>query len=135
MKACTDTGHLATRMRRRPSQRDGFALLMCLLVIFMVSIWLIDMLSSQTVHMTAVRNTVEYEQALYLANAGIHHAAAELEADETWRGTVSAGGYPASGSYEATAVNGVTIGTVDIDSTGVAGEVTRRLQATVLPNN
>ena len=66
--------------RRRPS-RGGVALLMCLFVIFMVSVWLTDMLTTQTAHMAAIRNTVEYQQALYLANAGVHHAAAELEAN------------------------------------------------------
>jgi hypothetical protein len=89
------------------------------------------MFNSQTVYQSALRNTIEYEQALYLANAGIHHAVAELETSTAWRGTVTAGSYPASGSYSATAVNGATSGTVDVTSTGVAGETTRRLQATV----
>jgi hypothetical protein len=47
---------------------------------------------------------------------------------------VSAGGYPASGSYSATAVAGAAAGTVDITSTGVAGGATRRLLATVQVN-
>ena len=97
----------------------------------MVTVWLTDMLTSQAIHMSALRNTVEYEQALYLANAGVHHAAAELEADTSWRGTATDGSYPASGSYQATATNGVVAGTVDITSEGVAGGVTRRLQATI----
>jgi hypothetical protein len=89
------------------------------------------MLDSQTVYQSALRNTIEYEKALYLANAGVHHAVAELENNVAWRGTVTAGSYPASGSYSATAVNGVTSGTVDVTSVGVSGEVTRRLQSTV----
>jgi hypothetical protein len=91
------------------------------------------MFDSQTVHQSSLRNTIEYEQALYLANAGVHHVVAELEADTSWRGTVSDGGYPASGSYAATAVDG-SGGTVEITSTGVSGEVARRLQATVQVN-
>ena len=118
------------RARRAPRRR-GVALLLCLFVLSIVTVWLVDMLNSQTVYQSALRNTIGYEQALYLSNAGIHHAVAELESDVAWRGTVTAGSYPASGSYSATAVNGATSGTVDVTSVGVAGEVTRRLQATV----
>jgi type II secretory pathway component PulK len=107
------------------------ALLLCMFVMSIVTVWLVDMLNSQTVYQSALRNTIEYEQALYLSNAGIHHAVAELENNTSWRGTVTGGPYPSSGSYSATAVNGATSGTVDVTSTGVAGEVTRRLQATV----
>jgi len=92
------------------------------------------MLESASIYQSALRNSIEYEQALYQANAGVHHALAQLESDATWRGTVSAGSYPASGSYSATAINGVDAGTVDITSTGVAGGTTRRLAATVLVN-
>jgi Tfp pilus assembly protein PilX len=120
--------------RRRATSRDGVALVLCLFVLSIVTVWLVDMLNSQTVYQSALRNTIEYERALYLANAGIHHAVAELELSTSWRGTVTAGGYPASGSYSATAVNGVAAGTVDVTSTGVAGEVTRRVQATVQVN-
>lgn len=86
------------------------------------------MLNSETVYQSALRNTIEYEQALYLANGGVHHAVAELEANTAWRGTVSGTG------YTATAVDGSVAGTVDITSTGVAGEVTRHLQSTVQVN-
>jgi hypothetical protein len=86
------------------------------------------------VYQSALRNTIEYEQALYLANAGVHHAVAELENNVTWRGTVTTGGYPGTGSYSATAVNGAVAGTVDITSSGVSGTATRRLQAAVSIN-
>jgi Tfp pilus assembly protein PilX len=117
--------------RRRGPRQSGVALLLCIFVLAIITVWLVDMLNSQTVYQSALRNTIEYEQALYLANAGIHHAVAELETSTSWRGTVTAGSYPASGSYSATAVDGATSGTVDVTSTGVAGETTRRLQATV----
>ena len=120
--------------RGRVPRRTGVALLMCLFVIFMITVWLVDMLTVQTAHMAAVRNTVEYEQALYLAGAGVHHAAAELEADASWRGTVSEGTYPASGTYQATAVDGAQAGTVDVTSSGVSGNVTRSVSATVFAN-
>jgi Tfp pilus assembly protein PilX len=115
-------------------QPAGVALLICLFVLSIVSVWTVNMFQSATSYQSALRNTIEYEQALYLANAGVHHALAELENSLAWRGTVTAGGYPATGSYSATAVNGVAAGTVDITSTGVAGNATRRLLATVLVN-
>jgi len=115
-------------LRKQPR---GVALLLCIFVLALITVWLVDMLESQSVYRSALRNTIEYEQALYLSNAGVHHAVAQLEADTTWRGTVTAGSYPASGSYSATAVNGAVAGTVDVTSTGVGGECTRRLAATV----
>jgi Tfp pilus assembly protein PilX len=123
--------HAGRRPVRRPA---GVALLLCLFVLSLVSVWTVNIFQSATVYQSALRNSIEYEQALYLANGGVHHAVAELENNLSWRGTISAGSYPASGSYSATAVDGVSPGTVDITSTGVAGGSTRRLQATVLVN-
>jgi type II secretory pathway component PulK len=120
--------------RRRSRPLKGIALLLCLFVLSIVSVWTVDMMESASIYQSALRNSIEYEQALYLANAGVHHALAELELDVSWRGTSTAGGYPASGSYSATAVNGAVSGTVDITSTGVSGGTTRRLSATVLVN-
>jgi hypothetical protein len=99
-----------------------------------VSVWTVDMLESASVYQSALRNTIEYEQALYQANAGVHHVLAQLEVNVNWRGTVTGGSYPASGSYSTTVANGVVVGTVDVTSTGVAGETTRRLSATILVN-
>ena len=120
--------------RARRSPPEGIALLICLFVLSLVSVWTVDMLESASVYQSALRNSIEYEQALYQANAGVQHVLSQLESDVTWRGTATAGGYPASGSYSATAVNGATSGTVDVTSTGVAGATTRRVQATILVN-
>ena len=121
----------ATVAQRTPR---GIALLICLFVLSLVTVWAVDMLESASIYQSALRNSIEYEQALYQANAGVHHVLAQLEVDVAWRGTVSAGSYPASGSYSATAVTGATPGTVDITSTGVSGETTRRLLSTALTN-
>lgn len=118
----------------RKNRRRGIALLICLFVLSMVTVWTVDMLESATVYQSALRNTIEYEQALYQANAGVHHALAQLESSSAWRGTVTAGSYPASGSYSATAANGAAAGTVDITSTGVVGGATRRVSSTVIVN-
>jgi type II secretory pathway component PulK len=122
------------RLSRGKPLHGGVALLMCLFILSLVSVWVVNMFQSATVYQSALRNTIEYEQAIYLANAGIHHAMTELEIDLDWRGTATAGSYPASGSYSATAVNGAVAGTVDITSTGVSGGSTRRVLATVLVN-
>jgi type II secretory pathway component PulK len=121
---------------RKPNgqRRKAIALLICLFVLSLVSVWTVDMLESASVYQSALRNAIEYEQALYQANSGIQHVLSQLETDISWRGTATAGSYPASGSYSATAVNGATSGTVDVTSNGVAGVTTRRVQATILVN-
>jgi hypothetical protein len=105
-----------------------------LFVLSLVTVWTVDMLESASIYQSALRNSIEYEQALYQANAGVQHVLSQLEADLAWRGTATGGSYPASGSYSATAVNGAASGTVDVTSTGVAGATTRRVQATILVN-
>ncbi len=125
------TNQYRVMRRRKP---PGIALLVCLFVLSIVSVWTVDMLDSASVYQSALRNTIEYEQALYQANAGVQHVLAQLEANVNWRGTVTGGSYPASGSYSATAANGAATGTVDVTSSGVAGETTRRLAATILVN-
>jgi Tfp pilus assembly protein PilX len=105
--------------------------LFCLFVIFVVTLMVVNVLDTTTLQLSAVRNTIEYERALYLANAGVNHAASMLENDVTWRGTVTEGAYPADDSYSATAVNGADAFTVIVTSSGVAGEVTRNVTATI----
>ncbi len=117
--------------RRTPRHsRGGAALLVCMFLIFLVTVMVINVLDTQTVQLASIRNTLNYQRAFYLASAGVHHAAAELENNSTWRGTVTDGAYPGNDTYSATAVDGVS-GAVDVTSTGVAGDVTRRIQATI----
>src|SRR5215831_6694606 len=121
-----------SRLAAAAKQRSkGIALLICLFVLSLVTVWTVDMLESASVYQSALRNSIEYEQALYQANAGVQHVLSQLEADVAWRGTATGGSYPASGSYSATAVNGSVNGTVDVTSTGVAGATTQRVQATI----
>lgn len=122
--------HNMTCRRRLRRDRRGMALLLCLFVVFMVSSLLLSVLHTETIQYAAARNVQDYERALYLANAGIHHACAKLEADTSWRGAVTDGLYPADDTYQATASDG-TGGNVDIVSIGVAGDVTRTLEASV----
>jgi Tfp pilus assembly protein PilX len=120
--------------RAKRTERGGIALLICLFVLSLVTVWTVDMLESASIYQSALRNSIEYEQALYQANAGVQHVLSQLETDVNWRGTATGGTYPASGSYSATAANGAISGTVDVTSAGVAGATTRRVQATILVN-
>jgi Tfp pilus assembly protein PilX len=123
---------IASRLGK--GRQAGVALLLCLFVLSIISVWTVSIYQSATVYQSALRNNIDYEKSLYLANAGVHHALAELEVNLAWRNTVTAGSYPASGSYSATAVNGAAAGTVEITATGVSGGATRRVTATVLVN-
>jgi Tfp pilus assembly protein PilX len=130
----THTNQFRRSKGRRPQPKQGIALLITLFVLSLITVWTVDMLESASIYQSAQRNAIEYEQALYQANAGVQHVLYQLEIDANWRGTVTAGGYPASGSYSATAVNGALAGTADVTSNGVAGATTRRVQATILVN-
>ena len=85
---------------------------------------------TQSLELSALRNSIDYERALYLANAGVHEVAAQLEANATWRGTITDGAYPADDTYQAIAVDGAG-GNVSVTSTGVSGSITRSVQATI----
>jgi Tfp pilus assembly protein PilX len=116
--------------RSRPRRAGGAALLVCVFVIAMMSLVVIAMIDTETSQLAALRNTIDYERALYLAGAAVHHAMAEVEADFSWRGTVTEGTYPNDDSYSATAADGAS-GTVLVTGTGVAGTVVRTLQVTL----
>ncbi len=119
-----------TRARRAQPARQGAALLVCIFVIGATSLLAVAVLDTQTSQFAAMRNSLDYERALYLAGAGAHHALAEIEQDFTWRGTVSEGSYPADNTYQATAADG-SGETIVVTSSGVAGNVTRSLQVTI----
>src|SRR5436853_603938 len=92
--------------KRRQRRRQGAALLVCLFIIFIVTLLVVNILDTEMLELSALHNTINYEEALYLANAGVQAAACELENSSNWRGTVSEGSYPANDTYTATAVDG-----------------------------
>jgi Tfp pilus assembly protein PilX len=99
-------------------------------IVFIVTILTVNVLDTETVEFSALRNSIEYEKALYLANAGVHHAAAELENSSTWRGTVSEGSFPANNTYTATAVSGAN-NSVIVTAKGASGGIVRTVTATI----
>jgi hypothetical protein len=99
-------------------------------IIFLVTLLVVNVLDTLTLELSNVRNTIDYERAMFLANAGVHAVAAELEASPIWRGTLTDGAYPADDTYFATAVDGPS-GAVTVTSRGVSGGVTRTITASV----
>ncbi|QDU76156.1 hypothetical protein Pan97_32010 [Bremerella volcania] len=122
--------HKPNQPKRSPKR--GFALLLVLVVMVLTSLILAGIGNGLTTQFSAYRNTADYDQALYLAGAGAHHAIAMLEEDNAWRGSISNIELPAgSGNrYSVTAADGDP-GEIVITATGEAGDVTRRLECVV----
>jgi hypothetical protein len=99
-------------------------------ILTLVVLMVVNVVDTTTLELSALRNSMDYERALYLANAGIHHVAATIEADTAWRGTITDGAYPADNTYFAEAVDGPG-STIIVTASGVAGDVTRNVQATL----
>lgn len=100
--------------------------------ICIVTLMAVNVYDSITAETSALRNSLDYDRALYLANAGVHHAAALIEATPTWRSTVTDGSYPANDTYTATAVDGSN-NTIVVTAKGVSGGMTRTVTATLEP--
>jgi type II secretory pathway component PulK len=112
--------------------RKAAAILTALFIMTVSSTIVIAMFDTQTLQYTAMRNTIDWDRARYMAEAGVQHALAELEADISWRTGVLVTEFPAGSgnTYSATAVDGAN-GTVIVTAQGTAGNVTRRLQTTI----
>ncbi len=102
----------------------------CMFIIAFMTLMVVNVLDTTTLEISALRNSMDHDRALELANAGVHEVAAQLEADDTWTGTITDGLYPADDTYQAVAVNSGTY-TVTVTSTGVAGDISRTVQAVI----
>jgi len=126
---------IANQRRQRKSPglpnkaRRGAAMMLCLFVVFMVTMLLVQILNTMTGDLAVIRSTLDHERALYLANAGVHEAAALVEADNTWRGVTAEGTFPNHDTYTATAVDGADPYSVIVVSSGASGDVTRTVTA------
>jgi hypothetical protein len=121
---------IAATAKSRALPRRAMALLVCLLVMTLASSSLVGILGAMTADLAALRNTTDYERALYLAGAGAHHALAELEADASW--TTGISNTPSTGTqYYSATVATQGDGSVIITGIGVSGSVTRRVAVTV----
>jgi hypothetical protein len=116
------------RLRRR----TGSALMATMFVMTVTSLIVIAMLGNQTSQFGSLRNTIHYDQARYLAEAGLHHCLSQLESDITWRGDIPRTEFPTGSGryYSSTAANGAAA-TVVVTGTGEAGGVVRTVQVVV----
>ena len=126
--------HTTRKQRRRAARRRGLTLLLCLFVIGITSLAIVGILQTQMAEMTAARNTADYERAMYLAGAGVHHALVQVEDLPVWRGTIASTEFPpgSGATYTATAVDDAG-GLVRITSTGISGAVTQKLEVIIHP--
>jgi Tfp pilus assembly protein PilX len=122
--------NLSSRPKPITPKRSGAALMVCLFIIFLVTLLVVNILDTLTLELASIRNNIDYERALYLANAGVNAAAAELELTPAWRGVLTDGAYPGNDTYQATVVDGA-VGQVTVTSRGVSGSVTRTVVATM----
>jgi Tfp pilus assembly protein PilX len=102
----------------------------CMFIMFMITLLTVSVLDTTTLDLSGLRHSMDYERALYLANAGVHAAAAELEANPAWRGTLTDGAFPADDAYTATVVDGPP-GTVDVTARGSSGSIVRTVTASL----
>ncbi|WP_149496892.1 hypothetical protein U8335_21385 [Roseiconus lacunae] len=123
---------MVDRGRGNSLRREGAALMIAIFAMTLVSSLAVGLLQSERVRFMATRHSIEWDEARYLAEAGVHDALMHLEEDYSWRFGIPPREFP-SGSgwtYSATvAENGD--GTVQVDAVGKAGEFTRHLSVTV----
>jgi len=126
-----DVRRAAGRTFRR---RSGYAMLIIMFVAAVTAILIIGIVETETIQMSAVSNTVHYERATLLADAGVQHVLSRLEVNPNWTGNVRQTQFPprSTYSYTASARTGAG-GTVIVTGTGTSGDVSRTLQVTVTP--
>jgi type II secretory pathway component PulK len=128
---------MVSRTRRSRPRRRGMAFMLALFVMAVTSMIVVTILDTQTMQYSALRNTIDYDRARYLAEAGIQHALSTLEIDfdldETTGFTIPATEFPAgSGNQYQASVSALQAdGTRLVTAQGTAGSFTRRLQIRV----
>lgn len=111
-------------------RRRGAALLMALFIMTIASALVVAIADSQSLRYSALRNTKQWDQARYLAEAGLHEALSKLELDFSWREGVMATEFPAgSGNRYQVTVRDGTDGEVIVNSIGFSGNFSRTLSA------
>lgn len=116
----------------RGLRRRGAALLATLFITSVTSMVVVSMLQTEMLQFASLRNTIEYDRARYLAEAGVHHALVQLETDITWRGSILRTEFPrGSGDYyQAGVVAGVN-GLLTVTGTGEVGRFSRSVQVQI----
>ncbi len=73
-------------MVRTTHRRRGAVLLLVLFLMALTAPLMVMLLDTHATHIRCVHNDIGLRTALYVAEAGVQHAMAELLADPTWRG-------------------------------------------------
>lgn len=122
------------KVNRYRKRRKGLAMMLALFVMAVTTMIVVTIMDTQTMQYSALRNTVDYDRARYLAEAGVQHAVSTLELDFDLNGV---GGFtipptqfpPSSGNtYQATISALQADGTRIVTGEGTAGGFTRRLE-------
>lgn len=120
--------------RRLQRRTQAAALLISIYMMVIVSSLVILAMEVQTAEMAITRNTLRLSKALYVADAGIHHALAMIRADRVWRAGFSSPGVefpPGSGStYVVTVVDGGG-SEIIVTSIGTVGGLSKTIRATM----
>ncbi|HZZ73525.1 MAG TPA: hypothetical protein VFE24_14830 [Pirellulales bacterium] len=121
--------------RRHPRQRTrrGIALLVCVFVMSVCFTLVLNVCDTESLQSTALNNTLDYQKALYLANAAAHDALQQLETNYAWTAGIPSTPFPpgsATSFYSATVASG-TGGTVIINASGTSNTTTRKVQITI----
>lgn len=124
--------HKANRSEKPNHARQGAALLLALFVMTLASTLVVATLDAHMMRYTAMRNTMDWDEARYLAEAGLNEAFARLEQDILWRDGIPSTEFPfASGFTYSATVRDASDGTITVTAVGSAGSFTRRIQATI----
>lgn len=107
-------------------------MMVAIFLMVVVSGIVVATLDTTMLQYAANRNTLAWDKARYLAESGVQHATALLEADPEWRTGIPATEFPGGSgcTYSVTVVDGPS-NTIIVTSTGTAGGITRYLTATL----
>jgi len=113
--------------------RGASALLVCVFAVAITTVVVVSMIDTQTIQMTALRHTLQYEQALYLAGAAVQHAIALVENDPSLSAPFGLGPteFPAGSGNTYQAQVAASGSDLVITGSGTSGSITRHLQATI----
>jgi type II secretory pathway component PulK len=101
---------------------------MALFIMTIASALVVAIADSQSLRYAALRNTKQWDQSRYIAEAGLHEALSKLEVDFAWRAGIGATEFPAgSGNRYQVTVRDGTDGEVIVESKGFSGSFTRSL--------
>ncbi len=119
----------------RGNSRRGAALMMALFVMMVCSMIVITILDTQTLQFSALRNTMDYDRARYLAESGIQHSLAFIEQDYDLIGIDKydipwTNAPDINNQYMADLSEGPG-GTIIVSAQGRSGNFTRRLEITI----